>query len=99
MLIQVLATTQHGANMLSTMILFPLMMIGGSFFPFEAMPSGMAAVGRWTPNGLALLHLKEILFGQPSVGATLLAAIGIGIPATIAFFLCARRSGGSFALD
>ena len=50
------------------MIVFPLIMIGGSFFPFEVMPAWMARIGRWTPNGLASRNVKQILFGQPRSG-------------------------------
>jgi hypothetical protein len=32
-------------------VLFPLLMAGGSFFPFEALPDWIAAIGRRTPNG------------------------------------------------
>ena len=56
-LLQLLASGQQAGNLLSTLVLFPLVMLGGSFFPFEAMPEWMAAIGRWTPNGLALVHL------------------------------------------
>ncbi len=51
----------------SSMIVFPLMMIGGSFFPLEVMPAWMARIGRWTPNGLGVAQLKEILFGHPDL--------------------------------
>jgi ABC-type multidrug transport system permease subunit len=96
-LLQVTAASERGAQLLSTLLVFPLMMIGGSFFPFEAMPVWMAAVGQWTPNGLALVRLKEILFGQPSAGPLLLAAAAIGVPAALAFGLTLRRLRGRFA--
>jgi ABC-type multidrug transport system permease subunit len=96
-LLHVSATSERGANLLSTIIIFPLIMIGGSFFPFEAMPAWMAGIGRWTPNGLALVRLKEILFGEPAAAALLLAAVGIGAPGLAAFVLTARRLRGPFA--
>src|SRR6185436_16618765 len=46
--IQVHAKTQRGGNLLTSGILFPLSMIGGSFFPFEAMPAWMSELGRRT---------------------------------------------------
>jgi ABC-type uncharacterized transport system permease subunit len=73
------------------------MMIGGSFFPFEAMPAWMAAIGQWTPNGLAVLRLKDLLYGAPSTAALLVAVLGIGVPAVAAFVLTGRRLGGRFA--
>ncbi|NIM19871.1 MAG: hypothetical protein GTO51_06460 [Candidatus Latescibacteria bacterium] len=54
MLIQLFASSARGADILSLAIILPLMMVGGSFFPFEAMPRWMAAIGTQTPNGWAL---------------------------------------------
>jgi ABC-type multidrug transport system permease subunit len=88
--------SQRGGEMLSSLVVFPLMMLGGSFFPFEAMPKWMATAGQWTPNGLAVARLKDLLYGDPSVSALAVAALGIGIPAAAAFAL-ARRRVRSFA--
>lgn len=96
--IQMLASTQRGASLVSTMIVFPLMMIGGSFFPFEAMPSWMVAIGRWTPNGLGVQTLKTLLFGTPQPGAIALATLGIAVPAGLAFAASIRRAR-TFALS
>jgi len=96
-LIQTLATSERGGNMLSSIVVLPLMMIGGSFFPFETMPAWMAAIGRWTPNGLAVVRLKDLLYGDPSAVPLLIAAIGIGVPAAAAFALAGRRLRGRFA--
>jgi ABC-type multidrug transport system permease subunit len=98
MLLQTFAGGQRGGEMLSNLVVMPLMMIGGSFFPFEAMPAWMAAVGQWTPNGLAVLRLKDLLYGAPSTAALLVAVLGIGVPAVAAFVLTGRRLGGRFAI-
>jgi ABC-type multidrug transport system permease subunit len=97
MLLQTFAGGQRGGEMLSNLVVMPLMMIGGSFFPFEAMPAWMAAIGQWTPNGLAVLRLKDLLYGAPSTAALLVAVLGIGVPAVAAFALTGRRLGGRFA--
>ncbi|MEZ5064767.1 MAG: ABC transporter permease [bacterium] len=91
------AGSARASEILSMAVIFPLMMLGGSFFPFEAMPEGMRAIGKWTPNGWALLRLKEILLGEIAP-ATLAASLG-GLLAVIAvlFLLSARRLGGRFA--
>ena len=47
-------------NVVISAVLFPLLMLGGSFFPSEAMPGWMAQVGRWTPNGWAVERLKAL---------------------------------------
>ena len=85
--------------MLSNLVLFPIVMLGGSFFPFEAMPEWMAAIGRWTPNGLALVRLKEIVAGQPDPGGLLASALAIGLPAAAAFALSVRRLRGGFLVS
>jgi ABC-type multidrug transport system permease subunit len=92
------ASSQRGGNLLSMLIVFPVMMIGGSFFPSDFMPPWMAAIGRWTPNGLAATQLHEILFGTPRAATLVLMALAIAVPAVVAFFLCARRIVRRFAV-
>lgn len=99
LLVQMVATNQRAASVLGTMLVFPLMMIGGSFFPFEAMPAWMAAIGRWTPNGLAVVRLKDLLFNPIEAGPLAAAALGIGLPAALAVWLGARRLAGRFAIE
>jgi ABC-type multidrug transport system permease subunit len=95
-LIQVSASSARAAGVASQMVVLPLMMIGGSFFPFEAMPEWMARIGRWTPNGLAVTRVKDILFGRLDPGAIAVAAVAIGVPAALAFALSVRRLRGPF---
>lgn len=97
-LIQLFAGSRRGANILTTMIVFPLMMIGGSFFPFETMPTWMRAIGRWTPNGQAVVRLKEMLMGDPRTDTVLIATAAIGLPAALALWVAIRRLRGGFAL-
>jgi len=96
--IAVQATTQRAANVLSNLIIFPLAMLGGSFFPFEWMPSWMAAIGKLTPNGWALTQFKTILDGavvstQLATSIALLAAFS-----ALAFLLTVRRLRSVFAV-
>src|SRR5206468_11466977 len=65
MLLQLHAGSQRSAHLLTNMVLFPLIMIGGTFFPFEAMPAWIVSIGRRTPNGWALEELKAPVFGRP----------------------------------
>ncbi len=81
-LLQMLSGTQRGGNLLTTIILFPLIMMGGSFFPFEAMPTWLAAVGKFTPNGWTLVQLKAILAGNPDptvLGITAASLLGVSM--------------------
>ena len=96
-LLQFAGATRTGAHMLSTMVVFPAMMLGGSFFPFEAMPGWMAAIGRWLPNGQAVARLKDLLAGTADPRALAIAGVAIGVPAIAAFLLSARLMRGRFA--
>lgn len=49
--IQMMFSSQKGANLLTMVFLFPLLMMGGSFFPLDALPDGLARIGRMSPNG------------------------------------------------
>ncbi len=72
-------------------------MIGGSFFPSESMPAWMAGVGAWTPNGMALELLKDILLERVDPRA-LLTTFLVMLTAGGAFFaLSARRLTLTFA--
>ncbi len=91
MVIQLFVSSARAGNIVTMIIIFPLMMVGGSFFPFEAMPEGMAAIGRLTPNGWALEQMKAILFDRVepaslarSFGALLIVGTGL-------FFLATSR--------
>ena len=98
-LLQCFASSQRAGDMLSNIVLFPVLMLGGSFFPLEMMPDWMAEIGRWTPNGAALVRLGEILDAQPHFLAMGVAALSIGIPAAIAFALATRRLSGRFLVS
>jgi ABC-type multidrug transport system permease subunit len=96
--ISVQPATQRAASVLTNLIIFPLAMLGGCFFPFEWMPAWMAAIGRLTPNGWALSQFKAILDGSIDAGhlataAALMAALG-----ALAFLLTLRRLRGGFAV-
>ena len=90
-LVQLLASSQRAGNILTMTLIFPLMMIGGSFFPFEVMPDWMASIGRLTPNGWALEQLKSILLERidpHSIGSSLL---GILVVTFLLFMICGWR--------
>jgi len=91
MLLHLCAGSQRGSELLSSVVVFPLMMLGGSFFPLEQMPAWMAAAGQWTPNGLGVARLKDLLYGDVSATALGYAVLGIGIPAVAAFVVSRWR--------
>lgn len=96
MMLQLVSPTQRAGQVLTMTLVFPLMMLGGSFFPFEAMPDWMRAVGAWTPNGWALLHLKGILAGTETAPALAAAFAGL-VGVTAVLFLVAARRMAAFA--
>ncbi len=81
LLLQVSASSRRGASFLTFAVVMPLMMVGGSMFPFEIMPRLLASIGRWTPNGWAVGHLKAILLGTEGL---LALAAGFGLMAVFA---------------
>lgn len=59
--LQMLFPTRKAANLLTTVFLFPLMMMGGSFFPLAALPDWLASIGRMSPNGFVVDKLTDEL--------------------------------------
>ena len=62
--IQVLAPSKKVGGVISTLVLFPLLMAGGSFSPTEAMPEFIATIAQYTPNGRIIEPLKAYLMGE-----------------------------------
>ena len=95
--IQVHVPSQKAGNIVTTALIFPLMMVGGSFFPFEAMPAWMASIGRLTPNGWALEQLKAIFFQTLEPLSFVAALLGLVVVGTVLFLIVARRLRSGFA--
>jgi ABC-type multidrug transport system permease subunit len=55
--LQMLFPNQKAANLVTTILLFPLLMAGGSFFPLAALPDWIASIGRMAPNGFVVDRL------------------------------------------
>jgi ABC-type Na+ efflux pump permease subunit len=94
--VQVHAASQRAGNLMANVLLFPLLMLGGAFFPFEVMPDWMARLGGFTPNGFALVEFKWLLAGgfdpaRIARDAALAAALGAAL-----FLLCTARLRGRF---
>jgi ABC-2 type transport system permease protein len=95
LLLQSLATQRRAAEILVNMLLMPLCMVGGCFFPFEMMPKGLAAVGRMTPNGMAMVVMRETM-DAGSAGQWWLA-VGVAVAVMAALFgVCARQARARF---
>ncbi|HTF90618.1 MAG TPA: ABC transporter permease [Planctomycetota bacterium] len=95
-LIQVHAKSQRGGNLLTNSILFPLSMIGGAFFPFEAMPDWMSSIGRLTPNGWALEEFKRILFGESHFAEIASGGIALAVLTLFLLWWAVQRTRSAF---
>ncbi len=59
--IQMLLPNNRAANLVTTILVFPLLMAGGSFFPLAALPDWIADIGRRSPNGFIVDRLSNEL--------------------------------------
>jgi len=99
MVLQLGASSARTANVATSMVVFPLLMTGGSFFPFETMPDWLARIGRMTPNGMALVHLKRILSGEVDAATLLPAFLGLAAVVTIAIAIAPRALRRRFGMQ
>jgi ABC-type multidrug transport system permease subunit len=91
LLLTLQASTQRAANVTANLVIFPLMMAGGSFFPFEAMPAWMARIGAYTPNGWAVVQFKAIIDGAGNAKNLFEDAIILVLTCGLTFFLILRK--------
>lgn len=96
LLMALYATSHRAANTLGNLLIFPLAMAGGCFMPFEMMPDWMAAIGKWTPNGWAVIQFKAIMAGSASGTGVAIAALGLAAVSGAAFLLALRRMRRAF---
>ena len=95
--LQLFSSSRRAGNILTMAVMFPLMMIGGSFFPFEAMPDWMAAIGKLTPNGWALQQLKAIILHRTDPVTLLIVFAALLSMVMVLFAVCAQRLRRGFA--
>lgn len=86
-----LASSQRAADVLGNLVIFPLVLIGGSFFPFEVMPAWMARIGRLTPNGWAVSQFQAILSGSLPIGSLVPSLAALVLVGSLAFLLALWR--------
>jgi ABC-type multidrug transport system permease subunit len=90
------AATARAASVLGNLIVFPLAMIGGCFFPFEWMPAWMARIGRLTPNGWAITQFQAILSGEIDARKLAVAVAGLCAVSAVMFIVALRRLRSGF---
>ena len=96
-LVQLYASSERAAHVRGSLIVYPLVLVGGGLFPLEVMPESLARIGRWTPNGWALVQLKAILAGTAEPGRLALYGAGLAAVGAAAFLLASRRLSRGFA--
>jgi ABC-type multidrug transport system permease subunit len=88
LLLQILAGSRNRGEILTSFVLFPSMMLGGSMFAFAMMPESMARIGRATPLGWMVARFDSILQGTATaaqVGAWLgFMALGCAVSFALA---------------
>ena len=72
-----LMPSEKSASVVTTAMVFPLMMLGGSFFPFDAMPKWMVAIGQYLPNGYMLQSFNQWFIHDEALSV-------LATPATVA---------------
>jgi ABC-2 type transport system permease protein len=96
--IAVLPSTQRAASVMANLIIFPLAMLGGCFFPFEWMPNWMVTAGKLTPNGWALTQFKAVLEGAADPAHLLIASAALTGLCAVVFRFTLRRLRGAIAV-
>lgn len=95
--LQMLFSNQRTAGVVSTLLVFPLLMAGGSFFPLAVMPGWIAAIGRASPNGFMADRLTTEITAA-TTGAIDSASWAIVLAFAIAGLgVCAWRLRAGFA--
>ena len=95
--LQMMGKTRRAANLISSMLLFPLLLAGGSFFPFAALPDGMAAFGRLTPNGFVVDQLTNEMIAAQSWSIAPVNWLIIAVMAITGLLVCSWRLRAGFA--
>jgi ABC-type multidrug transport system permease subunit len=94
LVIQLHASSHRAASFLTSSVVFPLLMLGGSMFPLAAMPRWMAAVGACTPNGWASIRMNDLLAGQATGSAVAAGFLSILVAGALLFFWSRGRLAG-----
>ena len=95
--LQMAFTNSRAANIVSTALLFPLMMAGGSFFPLAVMPDWMAAIGKASPNGYIAEQLTAEILSTNAFAIAPSSWLLVGVAAIAGLMVCAWRLRSGFA--
>ena len=91
LLAAVFGRTPQSSNTIANLLVFPLMIVGGCYFPFEAMPAWLARIGQATPVGWAVVRFRGILSGAMGVSGLAVAFAVVVVLGCAVFPLALRR--------
>lgn len=83
--LQALATSQNRGEIVTSLVIFPSMMLGGAMFPFAMMPDSIAAIGKATPLGWMVVHFESILRGQATASSLVVASAAVAAASLVLF--------------
>ncbi|HNP65108.1 MAG TPA: ABC transporter permease, partial [Woeseiaceae bacterium] len=95
--LQMLLPSSKAANLFTTILVFPLLMMGGSFFPMEALPDWLATIGRMSPNGFVVDRLSGELTTSGSWTFDTLAWTVVAAMTLSGLLVCSWRLDSGFA--
>jgi ABC-2 type transport system permease protein len=95
--LQMSFSSQKTATVMSSMLVFPLLMAGGSFFPLAVMPAWIAAIGRASPNGFMADRLTTEVTAATSWSIALADWLLVFVAAAVGLAVCAWRLRSGFA--
>jgi len=95
--LQMLFSSQKTASVISSMLLFPLLMAGGSFFPLAVLPGWIAAIGRASPNGFVAHRLTLEITATAAWSIDLSSWLIVIGGAAAGLSVCAWRLKSGFA--
>ena len=95
--LQMLFSNQKTASVISQMLVFPLLMAGGSFFPLAVMPGWIAVIGRASPNGFMADRLTTEITSAGAWSIDLSSWLIVIGGAVAGLSICAWRLRSGFA--
>ena len=96
-LLQMALPSKRGAAVITMVIVFPLLMAGGSFFPLAILPDWIAAIGRLSPNGFMADRLTTELTASSAWAIDMRSWLTLVALALAGLGLCALRLRSGFA--
>jgi ABC-type multidrug transport system permease subunit len=96
-MLQMSFSSRRSANVMSGMLLFPLLMAGGSFFPLAVLPGWIAVVGRASPNGFVVDKLTTEITAVGNWVIEPASWLLVIVAAVVGLFACALRLRSGFA--